>query len=210
MSTLTDLKADIADDLQRSDLTDAIADAISRAIRHYQAEHFYFNESRDKTFSCVVGQTWYTGSDDADIPLFTDIDMVHITIGSNRYQLREYDIQRFEILTDGNASNGQPYAYTYYNQSIGLYVPPDDTYTVRIIGAYKAPEPATDGETDNVWMTEAYQLIRSHATSDVAARKIRNFELAAASAQGRDIELNRIRQETARRVKTNRVTPNRF
>lgn len=210
MSTLAELKADIAGDFMRSDLDSAIASAISRAIRHYQAEHFYFNETRDKTFSCVVGQIWYTGDDDADIPLFTDIDMLHITINNNRYRMKHYPIDRFEILTDGNATNGQPYIYTYYNQSIGLYTPPDNTYTIRIIGAYKAPEPATDAEANNVWMTEAYNLIRDRARADVALRKVRDTGVANTAKLAEQEELARIRSETARRVKTNRVIPVTF
>lgn len=210
MSTLTTLKADIASDFKRSDLTTDIAAAISRAIRHYQAEHFYFNETRDKTFNCVVDQIWYGGDDDADIPLFTDIDTMHITINTNRYRLRHFAIEDFEILTDGNATSGQPYAYTYYNQEIGLFVPPNDTYEVRIIGGFKAPEPATDGEANNVWMTEAYNLIRDRARADVAARKVRNMEMAQIAKLGEQEELDRIRKETARRVKTNRVKPVSF
>jgi hypothetical protein len=210
MSTLTLLKAEIADDLARDDLTTAIANSISKAIRYYQPKHYYFNETRDKTFTTVADQTWYTVSDDADIPLFTDIDFMHITIGTTRYTLEHRDIEIFELLTDGNASSGQPYNYTYYNKSIGLFVPPDDAYTVRFVGAFMTPEPATDGETDNPWMVEAYDLIRSRATADIAGRKLRDMTLMQINKAMENDELNRIEAETASRVKTDRVTPTDF
>lgn len=210
MSTQALLKAEIADDLARSDLTDAIANSISKAIRYYQSRHFYFNETRDKTFTTVADQVWYSGTDDADIPLFTDIDFMHITIGTTRYTLTHRPIAIFELLTDGNASSGQPYNYTYYNRSIGLFVPPDQAYTVRFIGAYMTTAPASDSETDNPWMVEAYDLIRSRAVSDIARRKLRDRDLANENKAMEDEELRRIEQETASRVKTNEITPVTF
>ena len=210
MSTLAILKAEVADDLARSDLTSAIANSISKAIRFYQPRHFYFNETRDKTFTTVTGQIWYSGTDDADIPLFTDFDTLHITISNNRYRLKHYPIERFEILTDANATNGQPYAYTYYNRQIGLFVPPDGAYTVRMVGSYMVAEPASDSETDNAWMVEAYDLIRSRAVSDLARRKTRNYEVANEMKAMEGEELARIEKETASRVKTDLITPTQF
>jgi hypothetical protein len=210
MSTLGTLKAEIADDLARTDLTSAIANSISKAIRYYQPRHFYFNETRDKTFTTVADQIWYTVDDDADIPLFTDIDFMHITIGNTRYTLTHRDIRIFELLTDGNASSGQPYNYTYYNKSIGLFVPPDGAYTVRFVGAYRYPEPADDDETANAWMVEAYDLIRSRATADVAGRKLRDLNLMQINKAMEQNELDRIERETSSRVKTDLVIPSNF
>ncbi|MBW3099229.1 hypothetical protein [Pseudohoeflea coraliihabitans] len=205
MSTLATLKAEIADDMDRDDLTSAIASEINRAIRFYQSRHFYFNETRDATFTTVASQVWYSEDDDADISQFVDIDFVHITVGSNRYQLRQKDIKQFELLTDGNASNGQPYCYTYYNRSIGLFVPPDAAYTVRVLGSYMTAAPATDDEADNVWMTEAFDLIRWRAQSRLYAGKLKDLTTAATCNAMEADELGRIERETAVRHKTNRV-----
>lgn len=207
MSTLATLKAELADDLARSDLTSAIASEITNAIRFYQAEHFYFNETRDKTFDTVASQTWYSGDDDADIPLFVDVDFMHISIGSNRYRLKRYSIERFELLTDGNATSGQPYAYAHYNRQIGLYAIPDQVYTVRIIGSYQTAAPATDDETDNPWMVEAYQLIRSRALANLCEFKVRNYERADRARSREASALMRIQRETSRRKKTDIIQP---
>lgn len=210
MSTLTLLKAEIADDLARSDLTSAIATEISNSIKFYQAEHFYFNETRDKTFTTVADQTWYSSSDDADIPLFTDIDFIHITISSNRYELDRIPIGRFEILTDSNSTSGQPYLYAHYNRQIGLYNTPDSAYTVRIIGAYQTAEPVTDGETDNPWMVEAYQLIRARSLANLCDFKIKDYERADKMRVREASELERIFRETDRRKKTDKLVPSEF
>lgn len=210
MSTLATLKAEIADDLKRSDLTAAIAASISKAIRFYQPKHFYFNESRDRTFSTVAGKIWYSGTDDADIPLWVDRDFLHITISNNRYRLTHYPIARFEVLTDANATNGQPYAYTYYNRQIGIFPPADKVYEVRMVGSFSIAEPASDSEADNVWMVETYDLIRSRVVSDICRRKIRNYDRANSEKAMEMDELGRLYEETAKRAKTDRITPVAF
>ena len=210
MSTLGELKTEIADDMDRSDLGSAIGTEINNAIRHYQSRHFYFTETRDKTFDTVAGQIWYTPSDDADIGKFVSFDFVHITIGNNRYRLTHYPIDRFEILTDANATNGQPYAYTRYNKNIGIFPPADQAYTVRIIGAYMQDGPASDGEADNVWMVDAYNMIRARTLSRLYAYKIHDDAKAEKFALLEAAELERIEAETASRAATNQIIPSYF
>lgn len=205
MTTLATMKAEIADDLARTDLTSAIATAISRAIRFYQPHHFYFNETRSATFATVAGQIWYGADDDADIPLIVDLDAALVTVGTNNYRLKPAKIDDFLILSDGNASSGQPYLYTRYKKQIGLFNKPDQAYSVTLVGSYMTPEPADDDEEDNDWMVEAYDLIRAEAAARVYANKIKDIDEAQVQRMIAQAEFDRIMKETSRRHATNRV-----
>ena len=98
MSTLTALKATIADDLARSDMGSQIAAAITAAITHYKTTRFYFNETRGSTFTTVASQSRYTSADDADIPLWFDLDDVFVNDGTREICLSRYDPVEMEYL----------------------------------------------------------------------------------------------------------------
>lgn len=210
MTTLAIMKADVADDLTRSDLSTQIADAITRAITFYQVKRFYFNETRDLTFDTVIGQSRYATADDADIPKFITLDGVFATVNGQNRQLCPMGVQSFEVLNDNSASTGEPYSYCYFNVGFGLYPIPGAVYTIRPIGHVMKDAPASDAETGNVWMTEAYQLIRRRAAADVALTKMRNFSLAQAFAMAGDTELDRLVEETSRRKATGKIQATSF
>lgn len=200
MTTLATMKADIADDLVRTDLTSSIADAITRAIEHYQPARFWFNETRSETFDTVAAQPRYSSADDAAIPEFVTLDGLVITVAGQNRPLRLIDPVQFELLLDNSASTGQPYSCTYYDITIGLYPIPDQIYTVRMLGHIKKAAPANDAEANNVWMTHAYQLIRSRATADVAQTKMHDFEYSASAVAREDSALRRLQRETSKRI----------
>ena len=205
MSTLATLKADIAEDLDRTDLTSAIASEINNAIRFYQPRKFYFNESRGKTITTVADQTWYTSSDDADIGLIKQIDGVIIETSTYDRRLDWLDPQALEVSTDANSASQEPDYWTYYNQQIGFYPVPDGAYTMRLFGTFSVAAPASDGEADNPWMTEAYDLIRHRVLSKLYLLKIKELEIAAVLRSVEEEELKRIVQETGRRQSTGKV-----
>lgn len=208
--TLTLLKADIANDISRSDLTTEIAAAISKAIEHYQTVRFYFNETRGETFSTVADQPRYSSADDAAIPTFVTLDGLVITVGGQNRPLSWIDPLEYEVLVDNSASTGQPYSYTYYDQTIGLYPIPSDAYTVRMLGHIKKAAPATDGEANNVWMTEAYDLIRARATKIICIRPIKDRQTASDMAQLEMEQLERLKVETSKRIATGCVKASDF
>lgn len=210
MSDLATLKAEIADDLDRTDLTASIAASITKAIRYFQAQRFYFNVTRDKTFATVASQSVYSSSDDADIPEFIEFDAIHVTNGGRRTPLVPIDIERWEYLTDNSAASGEPYSYAYYNMQLHLYPVPDQAYTVRMLGHYKVSAPASDAEANNVWMTEAYNLIRSRVCADLAVRKIRDVDLARMMIQAETLEMSRLMGETNKRGRLGEIVPTQF
>lgn len=210
MTTLAVMKADIADDLARSDLSTSIGDAITRAIAYYQNKRFYFNESRDLTFATVASQSRYATADDADIPKFITLDGVFITVSGQNRQLSPISVQEFELWNDNSAATGQPTDYCYFNMGFGLFPVPDNIYTIRPIGHVMKDAPASDGEANNVWMTEGYQLIRYRAEADVALNKARDRDRAQELAFMVDNELTRLLAETSKRKATGKIRPTSF
>ena len=192
MTTLAILKAEIASDLDREDgsLATEIAAAITTAIGYYKPKRFYFNERRSLTFSTVASQQNYGSADNTAIPDLVRIDQVHKTVSGQRMTLRRVDFLDLEPLYDVSASSGEPYDFAYFNREIWLYPVPEQVYTIRVIGLYKVAGPATDGEADNPWMTEAY----------LAANSLRNPELAGAKLQAEADALSSLRAEATKRA----------
>lgn len=178
MTTLAALKARIVDDLNRSDLTTQIADAINDAIDFYEEQRFYFNETRASTFATVSAQSTYTSSDDADIPLWVALDAVYITdSNSETYELDPIDPVIIEAYLDNSASSGRPRVYSYYEQSFRFHPIPNAVFTVRPLGVIKKAAPATDSEASNVWMVDAFELIRCRAKAYLGLHVLRNPDL---------------------------------
>lgn len=210
MTTLALLKSEIADDLDRTDLTTQIASEINKAIRHYQRTRFYFNETRDETFATVADQKVYTKVDSAIIPKFIEIDQICVMDGTQPNDLDEINPKEWEMLTASGDSTGKPCSWTYFNTSFGFYPIPDQAYTVRPIGHIMKDAPADDNEADNVWMTEAFDLIRARACAMLAARKLRDVNLAQLHKQVEADEETRLLSETTTRIGTGFVTPTEF
>ena len=178
MTTLAILKARVATEIRRTDLTTQIASAISTAIGAYQEQRFYFNESRSLTFSTVASQEFYTSSDDADIGLIKKIDYIKLYVGDFPYELSPERPEEIEWLSQNATQTGQPLSYCYYARSIRLHPVPDAIYTVRIGGMIKLAEPATDNEASNAWMIDGERLIRSRAKYELALHVLRDTKLA--------------------------------
>lgn len=214
MTTLGALKQDIADDLDKN-LSDAayeamIGSAVTAAIRHYQRTRFYFNETRDETFATVAAQKLYSSTDDAAIPKFIEIDQIVLMDGTEPNELCQIDPKKWEMLTASGSSTGRPNSWCYFNESFGLYPIPDAAYTIRPIGHIMKAAPTADDEANNVWMLEAYELLRARCVTQLAQRRLRDPELAGLHGPVEMDELSRLNGETTTRIATGFVTPTEF
>lgn len=205
MSTLTIMKARIADELARSDLTSQIAYAITDAIAAYEDERFHFNESRALTFTTAQGQEWYTEADSANIALIQKIDYVMVYVGDQPYKMAYERPEELEALSVANTTTGTPWSYTWYGNAIRLYPIPDQAYTVRIGASVKVAAPATDGEANNPWMTHAERLIRSRAKNELALHVLFDDELAVKMAAAVKEAFDQLKGRTARLTQAERV-----
>ena len=211
MTTLTSLKARVADDLARSDLTSQIANAISDAITHYQPQRFYFTESRDATFVTVAAQSRYSSSDDADIPKFVKFDAVFLVDSSSIvYELEMRPPVEMENLLDSGAPSGRPHSYAYFANGFQLFPIPDAVYTIRPVGVIRKDAPATDGEANNVWMTEAYELLRCRAKLYLAVHVLKNTDMALIMQAAEKEALSKLRSETTKKAAGGRVLATAF
>lgn len=177
-NTLGAMKARIADEIARDDLTSQIANAINDAIDAYQNERFYFNESRSLTFSTVINQEFYTASDLPDIVNIVKIDFAYLFINNYPYKLVATAPELLESLSVTATYTGPPYEYAWYDNSIRLYPIPNAVYPIRITAQILRAPPGSDGETGNVWMTAAERLIRSRAKYELAVHVLNDDELA--------------------------------
>jgi hypothetical protein len=209
MSTLSDLKSTLADDLARTDLTSQIARAITEAITFHGKERFWFNcwgPSNPATFSTVAGQANYTSSDDADIPLLIHPDAVFATVSSVLTPAlgRVDPDQIFYLNTTSGGTRGQPIAYAFDGSAISLYPKPDQAYSISILGHYRLDPPASDGAS-NAWTTEAFDLIRASAKASLFLNVIREVGSANIYYTAAKDHLEALRRETGKRAMSGRI-----
>jgi hypothetical protein len=184
VTTLAIMKARIADELARSDLTSQIAYAITDAIAAYTGERWWFNESRTSvSFSTVDGTEFYTSSDDADIANIRRIDYAVLYVGNDVRKLEYNSPETMEYLSANGTQEGTPWSYGWYDNKIRFYPVPDAVYTVRIAAHVKVAAPASDGEANNPWMTDAERLIRSRAKMELALHVLKDDDTAARMAE---------------------------
>ncbi len=208
MATRAEMIAEMEDEMDRSDAT-AFASKISAAIRKFQKERFWFNESRSVTFNTVQGTSDYSfatiGTE------FYTIDAAFITDGSTVRELGNQDYVRLEYLL-GNAgtTQGSPTLFGYIEKSLRLYPIPNGVYTIRLEGHAKLAEPANDADTANDWMNEAYDLIKADAKRRLFAQKYRDTEGAAIETIAVADALSDLRDATTSKIGTGIVRSTQF
>jgi len=211
MTTFGVMQDRIADELNRTDLTTQIQYAIKTAIKVYDKQRFWFNESRSFTFSTVAAQEFYTSSDNADIPNLLAIDSVQIAITStDKYLLQRVPYEQIEAISaNGTSDEGQPTWFCYYNKQIRLYPIPDATYTIRVSGHWALSDLSATTDTNN-WMTDGEILIRSRAKRELYTHVIRDVDGAAAMAQAEGAELKELRSASSLRGSSGLVAATDF
>lgn len=214
-TTFGGIKAAIADDID--DTTDEYAaqieTAVLGAIRYCERFTFYFNEARpqDKTFSTVSGQQWYSSSDLADIATLVRIQRAYfVDTGGQITDLIQLPPEEMEVLSDNTAATGQPYGYTYFARQIRLYPIPNAVYTIRLqLGPYRLTA-LSAGTNTNVWLTEAFDMIKARAKYLVYKDTIKDPGLAAEALNDFIDQKAELKAETSSRNGTGRIRPTSF
>jgi hypothetical protein len=185
--TLGDLKARIADELARSDLTSQIALAISDAIDEACTHRFWFMEVRGLTIPLLAGTSAYTGT---VISQLIEIDRLVLMIGAQRRTLRPISDDELDRLNDGTPPSGEPYAYSRYGDELRIYPTPTQSYTVYIDGLTRGATLDSDGDS-SIWTTTGEKYVRALAKRDLLGHVIRNPD----AAKVQDMFAERYRQE---------------
>jgi hypothetical protein len=213
VTTKAILRARILDDLERDQTNDGtrIDNCIDDAIAFYQPKRFFFNESAGVALSTVAAQQTYTFSTPTttgDITTeFYEIDGVYVTASGTVYDL---DVQNYnDILswTDTSTPSSRPTDWAYAARRLIFYPIPDAIYTMSLTGHIKVAKPANDAETDNPWMTEAFELIRSAAKRFYAAHILGDDAIAGRAQAMEKMALTSLMDATVDRVRTGYVSP---
>lgn len=206
MSDYGTMQTRIQTELNRSDLSSEIRDAIKTSINHHESERFYFMEARS-TLDTVTDQEYYA------LPTnFQEPDILSCTFNGYKYKLRP---QTFNVIEEKQANTswtGEPKEYCIYSSQLRLYPVPDDAYRLELGYVKKLSDLSATGDT-NAWMVDAEELIRTRAKVDLLENRIRGSESFQEAAQLRIREaqaLSQLRLETNRRRATGRLKPTRF
>lgn len=191
MGTLAQLKERIAFEVDRDDLADPIASAISRAIEDYSFRRFWFNDSRG---------TATASAEYVNVPSgLRQLDYLFVTVGGVKYWLTQRENAVTEEWNE-TASNGQPTDFAWVGGQFRLHPVPNQSYTLTALGVFDQPA-LTDDTLSNAWTTEAEDLICA-ATKKHLYRVLRDPEgQALATAEERDA-LKRLKAETTMRLST--------
>lgn len=213
-STFADLMVQIADEIDDTtgEYSGAIQGACFQAIRWCEREVYYFNETRDVTFSTVDGQDWYGESDNSNIPTLGRIVEAYCEqTDGRRTIMRRVRPEEIELSADSSASRGEPYAFTYFGQRVRLYPIPDETvYTIRLqIGPYRLAT-ITDSSQSNVWTTEAFDMVKARAKYVIQKDVLKDAELAAEALNDYTEQHQALKAETSRRNGSGVITATCF
>jgi hypothetical protein len=209
MTTMGAMITEIEDDTLRSD-TAAIRSKIKVAIRQHQKTRFWFNESRSVEYALTAGTSVYTFSDIGTE--FYDIDAVELVDDDGIVFQLDDDMSYTEIegLLDTGAPQSQPTNWAYVAGSLSLWPVPDQAYTLRVLGHVKLAAPTSDDETNNSWMTEAYDLIMAETKAELYAQRWEDPQNAAVfKSIARGYERTLL-DATAAKISTSRFTPTEF
>lgn len=214
MTTLADLTADIADDVDDTtgEYGGPILKAVQGAQRDCERNTYYFNETRDETFAAVVDQDWYDETANANIPTLVRIQAVYlIDSASIIYDLIRSTPEEIEMLLGSNTTSNQPTLWTYFGQRIRLYPKPNlTTYTIRLqIGPYRLT-PLVNSTDTNAWLDEAYDLLKARAKYRLYKNTLKDAALAAEALNDWNEQDSALTGETTSRHATGRIRPTRF
>lgn len=210
MTTRSDIEAQIADDLARSDLTGQITAAVNTAIRAYRFQRLGFNEAYRVTATASISADFLALS---DIPVrFRKIDRIRIVRSAGDYldlYHRDYDwiMSRQDVRV-----MCQPIEYAIYNNTIHFDSMADQTYTLLIdgikeLGNASASYSAGDA---SAWFNDARELIRHRAKREIYANVLKDIELAATAGASEKDALNTIKAELGEQNGTGFIRPTEF
>ena len=220
MPNLCDLKALIASDLRRTNLTAEIANAIPDAIRDHETERFWFNDTAPAPYTLTIspgggvagtgfpGNTGAQGdcyflSPQGQMQEFIRIDMVRAQIPVVWYTVKATDWMKIEVCYS-TLSNGQPSWWAYNNGYLRIYPLPSMSYPLRIFGHFRAV-PLLNDTDSNVWTDDGRNLIRYTVLKRLYSYPIRDAQQVANAEQAGERALDYLRRETDRRSRQGRM-----
>lgn len=203
MSDLYTLRSNIAEDLNRSNMSTRIVRAINDAISDYSSMRFFFNE-KIATFDTVIGTRAYNENNGLPNDIL-EFDVVKVNISGGEVILDRRTFQYLEDI-DRNSFTGNPTIYAWYAGSLYLYPIPNDEYTVTISYKKSYSELSLDEDT-NDFCVYARRLIESRAKADIYTNYLKDPEMAQASSSTEADALQKLQAKTDQLLMPNEVMP---
>lgn len=178
MATFLDVQNNIADYLNRSDLTTQIKTAINRAIASYGTHDFWFTQAGPSTFSTIANQESYAVAD--GIPdNIREITYLRLTSGGSFYRIDPRTLVYIQE-HNPNSNPGMPFNYCFWAKKIYLNPIPDAVYTVTAWFRKTYAEMTLNADTNDFTTNiEALNLIEAKACWWLSSYIIRDKEGAA-------------------------------
>lgn len=211
MTTRSDIEAQIADDLARSDLTTQISNAVNAAIRAYRFERLGFNEAYRVTATASISANYLALSDLS--VRFRKIDRLRLLRDSGDYldlYRRDYD---WIMSRQDDRVLSMPIEYAVYNNTIHFDAIADDTYTLAIDGVKELGTGTTasfSAGDASAWFNEARELIRHRAKREVYAHVLKDMEMASAAGAAEKDAYDTLKSELEQVASTGFIRPTEF
>lgn len=210
MTTRSDIEAEIADDLARTDLTSQITAAVNTAIRSYRFERLGFNEAYKVTATLSTSADVMTL---ASISVrFRKLDRLRIVRAAGDYldlYHRDYDwiMSRQDVRVVC-----QPAEYAVYNNAIHFDSMADQDYTLYLDGIRELGNTSASYSAGDIsaWFNDGRELIRHRAKRELYANVLKDMELAAAAGAAEKEAHRIIKAELGEQISTGFIRPTEF
>lgn len=204
MTTFGGMRNQILTEIVNAAGSDLVELAIQAAVRFYENERFWFNETLSVTFTTSSSAEYYDATDDPSIPLMREIDNVEVSVSGNRYPLTRRHKAYLDGISGSPIHRGLPHDYSYEAGKLRFYPIPDGAYVVRVSGVI-APATLSASADTNFWTNEAQDLIRHRARADLWAISLMNPEAGMVSREAERQTLQTLRESTVSRLSTGKV-----
>lgn len=192
-----------------NEYNEEIARAVFTAIRLYEREPFYFNESRLTTFMTRPRCAWYGADDASEIALAGGIREVFIHAQGQIRRLQQASAGTLECFSEVDHL-GAPHNFALFNDQMRLYPTPDAIYVVRLYLSPARLDDITDSTTPSAWFSEAFDLIKAQAKYQFYKDILKDAEAATAARMDVDEQYRALIRETSRRKNVTLIEPTGF
>lgn len=211
MTSRSDIEAQIADDLARSDLSTQITNGVNAAIRAYRFERLGFNEAYRVTATASISVDFLALSDVS--VRFRKIDRLRLIRDAGDYldlYRRDYD---WIMSRQDPRVLSMPIEYAVYNNTIQFDCIADQTYTLLLDGVKELGTGTTasfSAGDASAWFNDARELVRHRAKREVYAHVLKDMELASAAASAEKDAYNILKAELGEVATTGLLRPTEF